>query len=276
MKRLVTIFIIIGNLAACSSGDRVKQESEKIAVLEDGLILSESSEEGVLELIIPEVSEYTKVRNEAQEQKNLNAIELGSSDNSDQVEEVERSIASIGDAPDTYDADMMEEDLAEEMPQEVTQEVATPLEDNFEIYTVQKNDSLMLISYKLYNKFGKWRELAEWNNVTNIESHNIQEGDQIKYKSKGANQNIRTPNGNPYLVKKGDYLGIISKKVYNGHSRFWYNIWKNNNALIQNPNEIYTGFTIYTESFEQVIQNEKDRSKGLNPELQRSLANKKL
>jgi nucleoid-associated protein YgaU len=232
-----------------------------------------------MELIIPEVKEYTAAREEAQEQANLSAIDLGASDNSDQADEVERSIASIGEAPDTYDAEMMDEDIAEDFTEEVVQEkpvqVVTSFEENFEIYTVQKNDSLMLISFKLYNKFGKWRELAEWNDVTNLKNYNIQEGDQIKYRAKGANKNFATPDGNPYLVKKGDYLGVISKKVYDGNARFWYDIWKNNSTLIQNPNQIFTGFTIYTESFEQVIENEKNRKGKVNPELERSLANKR-
>jgi nucleoid-associated protein YgaU len=51
--------------------------------------------------------------------------------------------------------------------------------------------------------------------------------------------------GNPYLILKGDTLGIISTATY-GTVKYWKNIWNNNKVLIRDPNRIYAGFTIYT------------------------------
>jgi nucleoid-associated protein YgaU len=53
------------------------------------------------------------------------------------------------------------------------------------------------------------------------------------------------PEGNKYLIKVGDSLGIISDTTY-GTSKYWKNIWTNNKPLIKDPNRIYAGFTIFT------------------------------
>jgi len=50
--------------------------------------------------------------------------------------------------------------------------------------------------------------------------------------------------GNPYLIKSGDSLSLISKKVY-GDWREWPAIHKNNPKQIRDPNLIFAGFTLY-------------------------------
>ncbi|PIP94727.1 MAG: hypothetical protein COW78_09545 [Bdellovibrio sp. CG22_combo_CG10-13_8_21_14_all_39_27] len=50
--------------------------------------------------------------------------------------------------------------------------------------------------------------------------------------------------GNPYLIKSGDSLSLISKKVY-GDWREWPAIHKNNPQQIRDPNLIFAGFTLY-------------------------------
>ncbi len=108
-----------------------------------------------------------------------------------------------------------------------------------DIYTVQKNETLMMIAFKLYGDYGKWRQLSELNSSTNVK-----EGMQIKY-NKPSEQFVWSPEGNPYLIKSGDTLGTISNTTY-GTLKYWKNIWNNNKPLIKDPNKIFAGFTIYT------------------------------
>lgn len=108
-----------------------------------------------------------------------------------------------------------------------------------EIYTVQKNETLMMIAFKLYGDYGKWKQLSELNG-----SSNVREGMQIKY-NKPSEEFVWSPEGNPYLIKSGDTLGTISNTTY-GTIKYWKNIWSNNKPLIKDPNKIFAGFTIYT------------------------------
>lgn len=108
-------------------------------------------------------------------------------------------------------------------------------------YTVQKNDTLMMIAFKIYGKISMWKELVKWNN--GIKSRKLTPGTSIKYQVPDAPFDW-SPNGEPYLIVRGDTLPKISTKVYNVWSR-WKEIWNNNKPLIKNPNLIYAGFTIY-------------------------------
>lgn len=108
-----------------------------------------------------------------------------------------------------------------------------------DIYTVQKNETLMMIAFKLYGDYGKWKQLSELNGMTNVQA-----GQQIKY-NKPSEPFVWSPEGNPYLIKSGDTLGTISNTTY-GTIKYWKNIWNNNKPLIKDPNKIFAGFTIYT------------------------------
>jgi nucleoid-associated protein YgaU len=107
------------------------------------------------------------------------------------------------------------------------------------VYTVQKNETLMMIAFKLYGDYTKWRELSALNGRSNVE-----EGMQIKY-NKPSQAFSWSPDGNPYLIKSGDTLGKISDTTY-GTTKHWKDIWQNNKPLIRDPNKIFAGFTIYT------------------------------
>lgn len=108
-----------------------------------------------------------------------------------------------------------------------------------DVYTVQKNETLMMIAFKLYGDYGKWKMLSELNGTTNVT-----EGMKIKF-NKPSEPFQWSPEGNPYLIKSGDTLGTISNTTY-GTIKYWKNIWNNNKPLIKDPNKIYAGFTIYT------------------------------
>ncbi|MDA8793011.1 hypothetical protein N9N67_07185 [Bacteriovoracaceae bacterium] len=111
-------------------------------------------------------------------------------------------------------------------------------------YVVQRYDTLMLISFKLFGDYEKWRHLVDWNPELTRPGRSLQAGDQLKYFLiyKTVTWN---PTGNPYLIKESDTLGVISQNAYDTPV-YWKEIWNNNKPLIKDPNVIFAGFTIYT------------------------------
>jgi nucleoid-associated protein YgaU len=109
-------------------------------------------------------------------------------------------------------------------------------------YVVQKNETLMMISFKIYGDYSKWRRLAKMNKK-HVKNGIVRAGVTIKYR-KPSEEFVWQPQGNPYLIKNGDTLGTISNDVY-GTQKKWKAIWENNRPLIKNPNRIFAGFTLY-------------------------------
>jgi nucleoid-associated protein YgaU len=136
-------------------------------------------------------------------------------------------------------ADMMGGTLTEETPviSEVS-EISTT-----QTYTVQKNETLMLIAFKLYGDYEQWKQLANLNKDVLTNGNNLREGMVLKYLAP-VEQFVWNPEGQPYLIKTGDTLGFISNSVYQT-SRKWKVLWDNNRPLIKDPNKIFAGFTIY-------------------------------
>jgi nucleoid-associated protein YgaU len=109
-------------------------------------------------------------------------------------------------------------------------------------YIVQKNETLMMIAFKLYGDYGLWRDLSR-KNASAVKNGIIPAGAKIKYTL--PSQTFEwSPQGNPYLIRTGDTLGGISGSVY-GTTKKWKSIWDNNKPLIKDPNRIFAGFTIY-------------------------------
>lgn len=110
-------------------------------------------------------------------------------------------------------------------------------------YKVEKNETLMMIAFKLYGDYGKWKNLANENQDVLKGNTNVREGMTLKYTAP-AEEFVWNPSGSPYLIRTGDTLGTISKSVYQTMSK-WKMLWENNRPLIKDPNKIYAGFTIY-------------------------------
>jgi nucleoid-associated protein YgaU len=110
-------------------------------------------------------------------------------------------------------------------------------------YTVQQNETLMMISFKLYGDYARWKELANENASTLKGGTVVRTGMVLNYVSP-AEEFVWNPQGNPYLIKTGDTLGTISKEVY-ATVKKWKLLWENNKPLIKDPNKIYAGFTMY-------------------------------
>jgi nucleoid-associated protein YgaU len=110
-------------------------------------------------------------------------------------------------------------------------------------YKVQKNETLMMIAFKLYGDYAKWKTLAAQNQKALKGGQMVREGMTLQY-SAPAQEFVWNPQGLPYLIRTGDTLGGISKTVYTT-SKKWKLIWNNNKPLIKDPNLIFSGFTIY-------------------------------
>ncbi len=108
-----------------------------------------------------------------------------------------------------------------------------------ETYRMQKGDTLMMVAFKIYGDYRKWKDLKAWNK----EKKKFSEGVELKYQVPDQKFGWM-PNGLPHLVKTGDTLQIISMDKY-GTTRKWKSIYENNRPLIRDPNLIFAGFTIY-------------------------------
>jgi nucleoid-associated protein YgaU len=152
----------------------------------------------------------------------------------------------------TADAPVISED------QMVTEASTTPAITNessdLKSYKVQKNETLMMIAFKLYGDYRKWKELASQNRDVLKGSTTTRVGMTLNYLAP-SKEFIWNPQGNPYLIKTGDTLGIISKEIY-ATVKKWKQIWENNRPLIKDPNKIYAGFTIYTLENGREVANE--------------------
>ena len=109
-------------------------------------------------------------------------------------------------------------------------------------YTVKQNDTLMLIAFQIYGDYLKWRELYALNEDILRGNHDLPVGLVLKFKS--PENPYHPPEGNPYLIKRGDSLSLISQKVY-GNWEEWPQIYKNNPRQIKDPNLIFTGLTLF-------------------------------
>ena len=110
-------------------------------------------------------------------------------------------------------------------------------------YTVKANETLMLIAFKLYGDYEKWKDLANYNQGILKGSTAVRQGMVINYLAP-AEEFVWNPQGLPYLIRTGDSLSGISKTVYNNVKK-WRLLWDNNRPLIKDPNKIFAGFTIY-------------------------------
>jgi nucleoid-associated protein YgaU len=122
-------------------------------------------------------------------------------------------------------------------------------------YTVKNNETLMIIAFKIYGDYERWKDIANQNREALRGSTSVKAGMVLNYMAP-AEEFIWNPEGNPYLIRTGDTLAGISKEVY-ATERKWKLIWDNNRPLIKNPNRIFAGFTIY------YLENGRDVASGI-------------
>lgn len=154
---------------------------------------------------------------------------------------------------DKYNAHTVYDDgeKLEEFKEQKQAEVIETVSNDFKVYTVQKNETLMMISFKLFGMLSNWKKLYSWNEELLINENTLTPGMQIKYVPSDEEFSWQ-PEGNPYLIVRGDTLGVISTKVYEGEKKYWKKIWENNKPMIRDPNLIFAGFTIFYQPLEQI------------------------
>ena len=109
-------------------------------------------------------------------------------------------------------------------------------------YTVRRGDTLMKIAFEQYGDLYRWKEIYEANRANIQDPNHVPPGTQLSLNGAGMVSVER--NGERYLIKTGDTLGLISKDVY-GTPRKWKRLWENNRELIKDPNKIYAGFYLF-------------------------------
>jgi len=126
-----------------------------------------------------------------------------------------------------------------------TQEVvvADAPKSGIQEYTVGENETLMMVAFKIYGNYEKWKVIAKRNKSVLKGNNQLKKGMVLKFKAP-KKEFVWNPEGSPYLIKTGDTLGRISNKVYKTPKK-WKAIWENNKPLIRNPNKIFAGFTLY-------------------------------
>ena len=135
-----------------------------------------------------------------------------------------------------------EEESVEEVASSESMESTSP--EDISVYRVQDDhETLMLIAFKIYGDYRKWKDIAELNKDMFDNRYIVKKGMMIKF-TVPDQEFVWKPVGDPYLIKRGDTLSRISHNVYNVYNR-WMEIWNNNKPLIKNPNYIFAGFTVY-------------------------------
>lgn len=134
-----------------------------------------------------------------------------------------------------------EKEFIPEIEPIVAMDSSAPMLSKEEQYQVQKGDTLMMVAFKIYGDYRKWKDLKEWNRDVLKTKMGI--GMTLKYiapKESFSWQHV----GLPYMVKTGDTLQTVSSDKY-GTTKKWKAIYDNNRPLIRDPNLIFAGFTLY-------------------------------
>jgi len=222
MKLIPWLVILSMGLVGCSgskSAQPVNQETPQVELSDSEEFIGNPSEEPA-----SEVTEATTESTESQENLGTTSEE-----------------PVITDSPaQESSTDLSNESASSESSPVVTE---SSIGGSEQIYKVQKNETLMMISFKLYGDYTKWKEIANNNTDVLKGSTSVREGMSLKYMAP-AEEFVWNPQGLPYLIKTGDTLGLISNSVYQTPKK-WKMIWDNNRPLIKDPNKIFAGFTLY-------------------------------
>lgn len=159
-----------------------------------------------------------------------------------QVDYKELETANADDVAEEYliaDDDSYADNLvADYRPEEgVAPSITTSEKSSTGSYIVRPGDTLSEIAFKVLGTSKRWRELAEFNNLD--EPGRIYPGDEIKYPEEQEGQ-IFADAKEQITVQKGDSLASISKALF-GTQKAWKYLWRLNEGVVPNPNQIYAG-----------------------------------
>ena len=137
------------------------------------------------------------------------------------------------------------------MENEVSQEQNEP---EFYYYKIKKGDTALMVAFKEYRNISMWKEILAWNPETKFKTGEMI---RLRYVDKSTLPLVNEE-GTPYIVKKDDYLTLISSNVYQGKRDYWISIWKNNKVLIQDKDLIYPGFVVYYKEYKVAKKESND------------------
>ena len=222
-------------------------------------------------LLLSIATSCSSKRKEAHHDNLSEGVEMSDSTNPEDLEGEDQLALEGGDVEeiqvdDKENQDLMVIDLEEKSAppsDEVLAEENSPIHTesvaiskDIAEYSVQKGDTLMQIAFKLYGDFGMWKSLKALNPELD---GSLKMGSVLKYHVPESKFEW-IPQGNPYLVMRGDSLSSISHKVYEKAS-WWKHIHENNKPMIKDPNQIFTGFTLYYLPKEQIEKKRELASK---------------
>ncbi|WP_408098276.1 LysM peptidoglycan-binding domain-containing protein [Peredibacter sp. HCB2-198] len=237
MKSTAWLVLLSLSLVACSgskSAQKVTEETPQIELSDaDEFIENPTDDQATAE------ATDTSLADEATD-ADAAAADMAAADSA------EPDMAGVTEEPIVTDSAVVEEatpDLSTADAGTATPVVSMSDSGSMKQYTVQKNETLMMIAFKLYGDYSRWKDLASSNAEALKGSTALREGMTLNYMAP-AEEFVWNPQGLPYLIRTGDTLGGISQTVYTTAKK-WKLIWDNNRPLIKDPNKIYSGFTIY-------------------------------
>lgn len=219
------LVLLLAAAVSCSNSRKTTTDSESSTTSEEvSEIVEETSEEEAdfivdgddEELIVEDVSDDELIVDDIILEETSEPI----------VEDIELTDIEVSDEELATEAAISSSNI------EISNDIGT--------YTVKSGETLMMIAFNIYGDYRKWRELRDMNGLS---STNLRVGSTIQYR-KPAQVFTWSPDGLPYLIRRGDTLGTISNDKYGTYSK-WRLIYDNNRPLIQDPNLIFAGFTIY-------------------------------
>lgn len=222
MKSTAWLVLLSLTLVACSgskSAQKVSEETPQIELSDADEFIENPTED--------QPGSETALTDEESPQETADAADM----------------AGVTEEPVVADSPIVEESAPDLAAADAAPSVSMSDSGTMKEYTVQKNETLMLIAFKLYGDYERWKDLATANGSALKGSVGLRQGMKLKYMAP-AEDFVWNPQGLPYLIRTGDTLGHISQNVY-ANAKKWKLIWDNNRPLIKDPNKIYSGFTIY-------------------------------
>ncbi len=248
-NRFWLVSLLTLGMISCSSNNNTNEEGSSDVAVE--------SEESVLQEETSENSDSSDSSDEFVEESADSSTDSSEGTEDSVVASSEASSASIDETVEVENESNLTE-VEEEAPT-VKNEGAVSEDAKFAYYQVQKGDSLMLVSFKVYGDYRKWKKIYHLNESTLKNNTELSSGMNLKYEV-SEDKFTWNPEGNPYLIKTDDTLGKISNEVYK-KPIYWRYIYDNNRPLIRNPNLIFAGFTLYyKELTDEVIKNSRTLS----------------
>jgi nucleoid-associated protein YgaU len=235
MRSLLKLLMILSLMltVSCSSNSADKSKDKKESVEEDADFLVDSEDE----LLDEEGEDEMLAEEDGEDMDEEEDVEVAEEDGDEMDEDEEIEVA---DEAEEEDEEMEEEEpMIADNDDDGAYAADVEMSGSYGNYKVKRGDTLMLIAFKIYGDYTKWRTIAN----LNPGSSRLAVGSVIKFQ-KPKRRFSWDPEGLPHLIRNGETLGTISNQKY-GTQKRWKSIWNNNRPLIRNPNLIFAGFTVY-------------------------------